>query len=113
MGPRFFNRGITPVEAGTSANPWLQWGRGSSTAESAQASELVRQSARFNGAAVLQPRNRAYSEGTLNLSAHASMGPRFFSRGIATTLFDETKAMVASMGPRFFNRGIRRHALPA
>ncbi len=84
MGPRSFNRGNRCASApSTQLEPWLQWGRGLSTAEMP------------TGASATVPPHAA------------SMGPRSFNRGNVRTLLRSAASTqtLASMGPRSFNRG--------
>ena len=131
MGPRFFNRGNQRCCCRlTSCLSRLQWGRGFSTAEIRPSqSGLQPAAARFNGAAVFQPRKyewpgsdrirqrrlqwgRGFSTAEIRKSCApasrmicASMGPRFFNRGNCQHVPAELLLDAASMGPRFFNRG--------
>ena len=58
----------------------------------------------FNGASVFQPRKDANAN-TIDVTAPASMGPRFFNRGKVNLISQSGPVRFASMGPRFFNRG--------
>ena len=128
MGPRIFIRGNHDGEAAREAGVWLQWGRGSSSAETcmnspprtvpgrlqwgrgSSSAETARCNsgpsigACFNGAADLHPRKPARQPGGRRSYA-ASMGPRIFIRGNSEAAATPGVHSYASMGPRIFIRG--------
>ena len=107
MGPRTYIRGKTEPDAQVGAQrPWLQWGRGLTSAERNRHSVIVRihvpasmgprtyirgkgamhhrrdwQSSGFNGAADLHPRKGRIRESEPLIRGRASMGPRTYIRG--------------------------------
>ena len=105
MGPRIFIRGNCPLQLGTIDRCMLQWGRGSSSAETSSHRSRTRRRAGFNGAADLHPRKLRRAADPCALPWHASMGPRIFIRGNVGAAFLRGVQGRASMGPRIFIRG--------
>jgi len=139
-----WGRGCSAAERGLGLSGWclttcrLQWGRGCSAAERAFSADSLPACKGFNGAAAVQPRKvtqgllcpvlrhrfngaaavqpRKDAQRPVILGrAHASMGPRLFSRGKPPPEPTPPYApSCASMGPRLFSRGkaaVRRWAV--
>ncbi len=81
MGPRLVSRGNNTVTHEVYGSSLLQWGRGSSAAETPSRGRARLRPHRFNGAAARQPRKRVDRLVVVHLLGVASMGPRLVSRG--------------------------------
>jgi len=106
MGPRIFIRGNGSFVGEAPVDQRLQWGRGSSSAETHQVPPLCR-----GTRSVLQWGRGSSSAETRAGGVpawpdrDASMGPRIFIRGNRCALAGDAARVDASMGPRIFIRG--------
>ena len=104
MGPRIFIRGNTCIPRRYDPRLWLQWGRGSSSAETSFVSLAPGTSLASMGPRIFI-RGNAAEHGDHVAAEHASMGPRIFIRGNDVQARIEQRPGIASMGPRIFIRG--------
>ena len=106
MGPREFTRGdVLGDRERHDGVPALQWGRGSSPAETVCLPWHLLGLRSFNGAAGVHPRRlEVRVPGHLTFPG-ASMGPREFTRGDVVVNGAGVAVAQASMGPREFTRG--------
>ena len=104
MGPRIEIRGDARAAAAPISVTWLQWGRGSRSAETQHTPRATAGRPRFNGAADRDPRrHRVGPRGRPR--NHASMGPRIEIRGDVEVTRIHSADDLASMGPRIEIRG--------
>ena len=109
-----WGRGLTTAESANLPHVFahatdLQWGRGLTTAESWLARPSVGSPSPFNGAAVLRPRRVQRRHDFVKKHALPSMGPRSYDRGEVKVTRFVHEPDHPSMGPRSYDRGESVH----